>query len=332
MPKESHVIPRDIYWRLLFWPQFAGVLFLITALIPVRRQLSFSHGDLPALGRVFVPVSLAVFGAEHLVSANFMVQMVPPWMPGRLFWAYFVGCALFAAAISIVSMRHVRLSATLLGIMFLVFVLSMHLPNVMRNPKDRFAWAVALRDLLFAAGAWALAGAQRDGRIQAAPRVIATCRVVFALVLLFYGIEHVLHPEFAPGVPLEQSTPAWIPVPPVWGYLIGAILLMSGVSILMNRQARAAGTWLGVAITLVVAFIYLPMLVVAAQPSEMNTAVNYIADTLLFAGSIFLLAGAIPAGADIPDFERAKDRRLTRGWAKPGTPVRVKTEGVAKGS
>jgi hypothetical protein len=132
--------------------------------------------------------------------------------------------------------------------------------------------------------------------------VIATWRVAFALVLLFYGIEHVLHPEFAPGVPLEQSTPAWIPAPPVWGYLFGAILLMSGVSILMNRQVRAAGTWLGVAITLVVAFIDLPMLVVAAQPSEMNTAVNSMADTLLFAGSIFLLAGAIPPRASIPGF------------------------------
>jgi uncharacterized membrane protein len=299
--EENDVIPREIYWRLLFWPQFAGVLFLIIALIPVRRQLFFNHGDLAALGRVFVPVSLAVFGAEHLVSANFMAQMVPPWMPGRLFWAYFVGFALFAAAISIVSMKHVRLSATLLGILFLMFVLSLHLPNVMRNPEDRFAWAVALRDLVFAAGAWALAGTPLEGPVQAAPRVVATCRVVFALVLLFFGIEHVLHPEFAPGVPLEQPTPAWIPARPVWGYLIGAILLMSSVSMLMNRRARAAGTWLGVAITLVVAFIYLPMFVVAAQPSEMNTAVNYIADTLLFAGSIFLLAAAIPAGASIPD-------------------------------
>jgi hypothetical protein len=42
-------------------------------------------------------------------------------------------------------------------------------------------------------------------------------------------------------------------------------------------------------------FIYLPLLPLASQPSQMNEATNYIADTLLFAGTILLLAGALPA-------------------------------------
>lgn len=297
------VTSRYIFWRYLFWPQFAGLVFLVIAFISVRKQLSFKLNDLTVLGRVFVPACLAVFAAEHLVGATFIMQMIPPWIPERLFWAYFVGFALFAAAISIVSMKHVRLSASLLGIMFFLFVLSMHLPKVMGNLRDRFAWAVALRDLLFAVGAWALAGTQMEARyVQGAHRLIASCRVVIAVVLLFFGIEHFLHPEFAPGVPLEQPTPAWIPVRSVWGYFIGAMLLMSGVSILTNKQARAAATWLGIAITLVVLFIYLPMRVVAEQPSEINTAVNYIADTLLFAGNIFLLAAAIPASSSSSSF------------------------------
>jgi hypothetical protein len=162
------------------------------------------------------------------------MQMVPPWIPGRLFWAYFVGVALFAAAISIVSMKQVRLSASLLGTMFILFVLSIHLPNVMRNPKDRFAWTVALRDLVFAIGAWAMVGTQMEERhVPVAHRVIASCRIVFAGVLLFFGIEHLLHPEFAPGVPLEQTTPAFIPLRSAWGYLIGATLLVNGFSILI---------------------------------------------------------------------------------------------------
>jgi uncharacterized membrane protein len=267
--------------------------------------LSFKLDVLPVFGRVFVPASLAVFGAEHLVSANFIMQMVPRWIPGRLFWAYFVGVALFAAAFSIVSMKHVRLSASLLGIRFILFVLSIHLPNVMRNPKDRFAWAVALRDLVFAVGAWALAGSWMEERhVPLAHRVIASCPLVLAVVLPFFGIEHFLHPEFAPGVPLEQSTPGCIPFRSLWGYLMGAALLVTGVSLSINRHARAAATWLGIAITLVVLFICLPMLVTAAQPSEMNTAVNYVADTLLFAGSIFFLAAAIPAKSNEPGLGR----------------------------
>ncbi len=293
------------YWRYLVWPQFAGVLFLLAALISVRRHLSFKLNDLSVLGIVFVPVSLAVFGAEHLAGAQFIMPLVPAWMPGRLFWTYFVGCALLAAAISMVAMKYVRLSASLLGLMFVVFILSIHLPNVVEHPKDRFVWAVALRDLVFALGAWALAGSlMRERRVHMAGPLIASCRMIIAVVLLFFGIEHFLHPQFAPGVPLEQLTPAWIPVRSAWGYLIGAMLLISGVLMLLKKQARAAAIWLGIAITLVVLLIYLPLLVVAKQPSQVNTAVNYIADTLLFAGSIFLLAAAIPSRPERSDLVR----------------------------
>jgi uncharacterized membrane protein YphA (DoxX/SURF4 family) len=226
------------------------------------------------------------------------MQMVPPWMPARLFWAYFVGFALVAASTSIALRKHVRLSASLLALMLLLFVFSMHLPYLAADPRDRFSWAVALRDLVFALGAWALAETQgRKRHERQADRWLVTCRVVFALVLVYFGIEHWLHPDFAPGVPLEQRTPAWVPVRSVWGYIVGAILVINGFSILTNKHARTAATLLGVAITVVVLFIYVPMLVVAMQPSEVNNAVNYIADTTLFAGSIFLLAAAIPVGS-----------------------------------
>ena len=72
-------------------------------------------------------------------------------------------------------------------------------------------------------GAWALAETQRRKRHEReADRLLATCRVVFALVLVYVGIEHLLHPDFAPSVPLEQMTPVWIPFRSPWGYIVGA--------------------------------------------------------------------------------------------------------------
>ena len=44
-----------------------------------------------------------------------------------------------------------------------------------------------------------------------------------AIPLMFFGVEHFLHPKFAPGVPLAKLTPGWVPAPPVWGYLIGPL-------------------------------------------------------------------------------------------------------------
>jgi uncharacterized membrane protein len=241
------------------------------------------------LGPIFVAASLALFGAEHLAGAQFVMQAVPPWMPGPLFWTYFVGVALIAAATSIIAGNQVRLSATLLSLMIFLFVVLIHVPNVVKNPGDRILWAVALRDLAFAGGAWALAGGGSRWSIIVG-------RVCIGIPLVFFAVEHFLHPEFVPGVPLEKLTPAWIPVRAVWGYLTGALLLAGGISLLANRWARTALTWLGVEITLLVLLIYLPIVVAANQP-QMIEALNYIADTLLFGGIILVMARSITPSA-----------------------------------
>ena len=277
-----------IYWRFLFWPQLAGVVFLVGGLIAVRRQLSQSLDTLCVLGRVFVPAALATFGAEHLASAQFIKDGVPAWIPWHLFWAYFVGLALFATAISFVANRYVLLSSWLFGLMDLIFILTIHIPNALHAPSDRVIWAVVTRDLLFVLGAWTLAlTLTEDPRAR---RLLPIIRVLAAFILLFFAVEHFLHPAFAPGVPLGQETPAFIPVRPFWGYAIGALLAWTSVSILLKPQARMATTWLGIASAVLVPVIYIPMFAASKIGPEMNLAVNYIFDTLLLSGTVFLIA------------------------------------------
>jgi hypothetical protein len=79
---------------------------------------------------------------------------------------------------------------------------------------------------------------------------------------------------------------------------VGAILIVSGVLMLINVRARAAATWLAAAVTLAVPVIYIPMLFVAVGTSQGVEAVNYIFDSLLFAGSVFLLAGGMASGSE----------------------------------
>jgi len=291
--------PHYIYWRFLFWPQFAGAVFLVFALIVLRKQLSFRFDALPIFGRVFVPFALAVFGGEHFASANFMKDMIPTYVPAHLFFTYFVGVCLFAAATSIILDRHVELSGSLLGLMFVLFVLMLHLPRALQLHNDRFAWAVATRECFFATGVWTLAATRIAARRPALARrsiadwLITVCRVSAAFVLLFYGVEHLLHPEYTPGVPLPQLSPAWLPWKHVWGFCIGVLELASGVAMLINKKARAVTTLLGVGVTVVVLCINLPMWALASQ-SDLTTAINYVGDTLLFAGIIFLLGDAMP--------------------------------------
>ncbi len=262
----------------LFWPGFAGLIVLIAGLIVARRE----RDKVAVLGRVFFAFGLADFGALHLCIPQFIMQTVPAWMPGRLLWAYFVGIALIASAVSIALNKYVRLSAPLQALMFFGFVAMIHIPNVARDPRNRILWAVALRDLSFAGGALALAG------------WVIPARLCIGIPAIFFAVEHFLHPEFAPGVPLEKMTPPWIPIRVVWGYLVGAALLVAGAAMLINQQTRRAATGLGMTITLVVLCIYIPILIVANGPADQLEAMNYVADTLLYAGTILLLAAAAP--------------------------------------
>ena len=108
---------------VVLWSSIVGVAFLVFGLFAVRRDFFAATGleRLIVLGRVFFAAPLAAFGVEHLTLAQFIMQGVPVWMPWRLFWAYFVGVALIATALSFVLKRYVHLSAMLFAIMLFLF-------------------------------------------------------------------------------------------------------------------------------------------------------------------------------------------------------------------
>jgi uncharacterized membrane protein len=292
--------------RLIFWPWFAGLVTLVGGLFAARKSFPAAAGleKVIVLGPIFFSVPLAVFGAEHFSNTRSISQIVPAWMPAHMFWTYFVGLALICAGVSIALRIRAHISAMLLGIMFICFVLTIHIPNVAANPNNRILWAVALRDLAFAGGAFALAAT-----VMTPLRIAA--RVLVAVPLLFFAAEHFLHPEFAPGVPLAKVTPDWVPIRAFWGYLTGTALLISGATVLVDsRRARLVATLLGSLITLLVLFLYLPIFLAAAQPALLE-GINYVADTLLFAGIVLLAAAIMPGGASQPGVSRDEERAPT---------------------
>jgi uncharacterized membrane protein len=239
---------------------------------------------------------LAVFAGEHLAGPRFLMELVPPYMPARLFWAYFVGFALLAAALSLSLKKYVHWSAPLLAAMFFLFVLMMDIPASIAHPKNRLFWTLALRETAFGGGALALTGFMmlQDNR-RHAKTLISIARFCIGIPLIFYGIEHFLHPEFAPGVPLPKLTPHWVPLPFFWAYLVGAVLLIGGVAIVLNKRSQIAATYVGLVMTLLTLLLYTPILAMVRQSSQIIGELNYVADTLFFAGTILFLAMAIRA-------------------------------------
>ncbi|MGO8816671.1 MAG: hypothetical protein ACLQVG_18700 [Terriglobia bacterium] len=279
----------------VFWPWCAGAVLLALGLIMVVREVPHARGldKVMPFGRLFYTLPMAVFSAEHFTATRFIVSAVPAWMPAPRFWVYLVGVALFAAALAITINRLAPLAAALVGIMLFLFVALIHIPNVVANPGDRFRWAVALRDISFSGGAFAFAGAHAwGGRIRRFAWMVTLGRFFIAIPAVFFSMEHFLHPEFIPGVPLGKVTLAWVPLRLVWAYFVGAVLFYAGVSILAQKKARLAAAVLGIVIFLLVMFVYLPTL--AAHPADIGNELNYFVDTLMFSGAALLLADALP--------------------------------------
>jgi len=110
-------------------------------------------------GHYFLALSSVVFGISHFLIAPFIATLIPAWIPGRLFWAYFTGAAFIAAGLSIAAKWMDRLAATLLGTMFLLWFLLLHSPRVMSAPRSHNPneWSSALIALGMCGASWIIA-------------------------------------------------------------------------------------------------------------------------------------------------------------------------------
>ncbi len=281
--------------RITFSMSAAGLALLVLGLLAVKNDISQARGldRIVALTNLCFAIPLAVFGAEHL-SGGIPMELVPPYMPLRLFWVYLVGFALIAAALSIATNIQVRWSGLLFGIMMFLFVAMIHFPGAVSSGA-RILWTIVIREMSFGGGGWILAGIALGGLRRPGRNLITVGRVLIAIAAIFFGVQHFLHPLGLPGVPLKKEMPTWIPARAFIDYVTGAFLIAAGICFLSARKTRMAATYLGAWLLLLVVLIYGPVLIGAlADPS---TAVkveglNYFADTLLFAGVILSLARA----------------------------------------
>jgi uncharacterized membrane protein len=279
-----------------FWPYFAGAVILLVGLVRIGWAKTLQARGIDkaiAFGPVFFAMPMAVFGADHFIAPRFVATLVPSWIPWHLFWVYLVGTALIASALSMVTQKHSVLAATLLSAMLFSFVLLISVPNLIASPRDRFVFAVLLRDLSFSGGALAGALAQAtewpERRLSGMTTLV---RFVLGVTSLVFGIEHFLHPEFVPVVPLRQLMPSWIPGRLFLANATGAALLAASLCLVFCWKARIAAAWLGIISFVMVLLVYLPIM--ASNLSDIGNGLNYVVDTLAFSGAALLLANALP--------------------------------------
>ncbi|MGB2592145.1 MAG: hypothetical protein WBG02_18860 [Candidatus Acidiferrum sp.] len=290
------VIPSTVIWSY----SVGGVVFAIGLVV------IFLHGDwqkargldkLILFGPLFYAAPLAAFGTEHFTLTKLIASLVPAWIPWHMFWAYFVGACFIAAALSMVTRIQARLSASLLALTFFLFVVLMDIPAWAHQPRNRFALTLALRELAFCGGPLALAASLTEEWREHGKHILATiARYFVAVPVLFYSFEQFMHADHVAGVPLEALTPGWLYGHAVWTYLAAVVYAAAGILLLVGKKSRVAAAWIGLTVLLVVLVVYVPIAIV--ERASLDNGLNYLGDTLMFCGTVLLVAGAMPRGSN----------------------------------
>jgi uncharacterized membrane protein len=228
-------------------------------------------------GRCLFAAAIIAFGIENLICAHtgHIVNDVP-WFPANPWLASVAGLALLAAGVSIAANVNARLSATLLGIFFLLLVLIFEIRKVAIQPLDLGIRTVFFETLSMSSSAFMLAGILTAERLlpsrweRVIQALIKIAPFLFAISLVAFGITHFLVLQFIAGL-----IPSWIPSRLFLAYFTGAALIAAGISIATKIMARWAAFLLGLMFLLWFLLLHLPRVMSAARshnPNEWSSA------------------------------------------------------------
>ncbi|HEY1991924.1 MAG TPA: hypothetical protein VGH71_05630 [Gammaproteobacteria bacterium] len=127
-----------------------------------RRQLGFAVGDKGVrIARAFYGLAMLAFGFSHFAYLDLTAPLIPAWIPGHVFWAYFTGTAYLAAGAAILSGVFARLAALLSALQMAGFLLLVWLPLVLAAKMSDFNWGEVVVNCALVAGAWLVVDSYR---------------------------------------------------------------------------------------------------------------------------------------------------------------------------
>jgi len=143
----------------------AWVLYVWFATDWDRSHLSFVIGSNGLrIAHALYGLSLIFFGAAHFIDIKDTLSLIPNWLPGHLFWAYFTACTFIAAGIAALTSICARLAVTLSVLQLTLFLILVWLPIVATGSGNPFQWSETILNVALLAGALVVADSYRGTR------------------------------------------------------------------------------------------------------------------------------------------------------------------------
>jgi uncharacterized membrane protein len=124
------------------------------------KVLAFAGGALLLargwrVGVWFFAAFLVLCGIQHFLYINFVVSLIPTWIPAARFWAYAAGVFLIAGGLGLIVPATSRTAGLLSGLMIFSWVFLIHIPLAARNFRQTTNDSTAVFEALAMSGiAW----------------------------------------------------------------------------------------------------------------------------------------------------------------------------------
>ncbi len=193
-------------------------------------------------GRIVFALAITAFGTLCVAYGDFLsaLQPVPASIPAQRLLAIATGVLLLGAGLAILVDRGTGRAARLLIVLFLSWILLLHIPSAFLEPRLlRSPWWIRTFETVALTGAAVILAAGARPPVPAS--WLRAGRIAYGAALPVFGTLHLIYPESVAAL-----IPPWYPLPMFWAYFTGVAQIAGGIAIAANVLPRLAPALAGV--------------------------------------------------------------------------------------
>jgi len=117
-------------------------------------------------GRILFALPFAVFGINHFLMMDYYMGMLTSFIPKTAFVMILTGLLLIAASISILTKKYVKISTLLLALLLFIFILTIHIPHLIKGVDTTVTLITMLKDISLMGGSLMIAGIYSEEKTE----------------------------------------------------------------------------------------------------------------------------------------------------------------------
>jgi putative oxidoreductase len=111
------------------------------------------------IGRILFGLPFVIFGINHFLMTDYYLGMLTSFIPLGAYTIILTGILMIAAGISIITKKFVTQSALALAVLLFLFIVTIHIPHLVKGTADKTTTLIALlKDISLLGGSIMIAG------------------------------------------------------------------------------------------------------------------------------------------------------------------------------